>query len=289
MNFTTIASGYAFVEAPRVDDDGTVYFSDLIGGGYYRRAPGLGIETVVADRKWIGGAVLDASGAVLCAGQGGLVHVDQSTGAVSPVLSELEGEPIVAINDMEADARGGVFGGTVDFAAIFERGEVPSNGQLFYLSPTGTVRVLREGLAVSNGLAFSPDGRRLYHSESTKGVWVYPLGTDGMPGAPDMFAQLEDSDGLVTDCDGGIWVACWKSALIHRFRPDGVLERTLTLPFSHVVSLAFGGPDLTQLYVATGTDATQPGGGGVVRTRVDVPGLRAFKSQIAAPANRSRP
>jgi D-xylonolactonase len=285
LNFTTIASGYAFVEAPRVDDDGTVYFSDLLDGGYYRCAPGCRVETVVADRQWIGGAVLDASGAVLCGGKGGLVHVDQTTGAVTRVLSELGGEPIVAINDMEADARGGIFGGTVDFTAIFERGEVPSNGRLFYVSPTASVQVLREGLTVSNGLAFSPDGSRLYHSESTKGVWVYPLGPDGMPGAPHLFAQLEDCDGLVTDSDGGLWVACWKSAQLHRFRSDGVLERTVRLPFSHVVSLAFGGPDLTQLYIATGTDATQPGRGGVVRITVDVPGLRAFKSRIGVPTN----
>lgn len=275
--FTTIASGYSFVEAPRVDDDGTVYFSDLLGGGYYRCRPGESVETVLADRMWIGGAVLDASGVVVCGGKGGLVRVDPATGECSPILSEIDGVPIIAVNDIEADSRGGIFGGTVDFAAIFERGEVPTNGQFFYMEPTGSVHVLREGVRASNGLGFSPDRDRLYHSESTQGIWVYPLDANGMPGAPEMFAKLEDSDGLVVDCEGAVWVACWHSAKLHRFRSDGTLERTVSLPFAHLVSVSFGGTDLSHLYVTTG-DTTHPRQGGVVRMKVDVPGQREYKS-----------
>ena len=53
--------------------------------------------------------------------------------------------PLIAINDIEADSRGGVFGGSVDFAVLFERGEVPGGGQLFYVPPEGAVRILRDG------------------------------------------------------------------------------------------------------------------------------------------------
>ena len=280
MEFTSIASGYSFAEAPRVDDDGTVYFSDLIGGGFFRCAPGKSVDTLIPGRMWIGGAVLDASGAILCGGKGGLVRLEPASGAVAPLLTEIAGQPIVAINDMEADARGGIFGGTIDFGAIFERGEVPTNGQLFYLAPSGELSILREGLTASNGLGFSPDGRFLYHSESTQGIWIYPLDGNGMPGKPELFAKLDDGDGLVVDSEGGVWVACWQTSKIHRFRPNGELERTLTLPFPHLVSLAFGGSDLTDLYVATG-DNTPSGRGGVVRIKIDVRGQRGFKSRIA--------
>ena len=189
--------------------------------------------------------------------------------------------PSWRFNDIEADSRGGIFGGSVDFAALFERNEIPSNGQFFYLPPQGPVRILREGLVVSNGVGFSPDGRWMYHSETLRGIWIYPLATDGTPGKAELFAAVEDSDGLVVDSAGYVWLACWQSARILRFRPDGTVDRTIKLPFTHIVSLAFGGPDLTDLYVATGTDPGHPGLGGVVCIKSDVPGLPAFRSRMA--------
>jgi sugar lactone lactonase YvrE len=278
VSVDVLATGFEFAEAPRVDDDGTLYFSDLTGGGYYRLRPGSAVEAVLPERMWIGGAVLEHGGAILVSGQGGIVRLDPTTGASTPFLSELGGAPIIAVNDIEADSRGGVFGGTIDFAAVFERGEVPAGGQLFYRSVDGEVRILRNGLSASNGLGFSPDGRRLYHSESTRGIWTYELDPDGMPGRPEMFAPLEDSDGLAVDAAGGIWVACWHSAQLLRYRPDAVLDRRITLPFPHLVSLTFGGSDLTDLYVATGGNAAHPGRGGIVRIKTDIPGLRPWKS-----------
>ena len=56
VEFVIVADGYQFVEAPRVDEQGTVYFSDLTAGGYFRRKPGNAVETVLKDRLWIGGA-----------------------------------------------------------------------------------------------------------------------------------------------------------------------------------------------------------------------------------------
>jgi xylono-1,5-lactonase len=277
-SFEVIAGGFQFVEAPRVDDDGTVYFSDLTGGGYYRCRPGRAAESVLPDRMWIGGAVLDHDGSILLGGKGGVVRVDPQTGSSKPVLSEVGGVPIIAVNDMEADSRGGIFGGTIDFAAIFERGELPGGGQLFHLSGSGELRILRDGLVASNGLGFSPDGRTLYHSESTRGIWRYSLGEDGMPGAAEMFARIEDCDGLVVDSEGGIWIACWKCAEILRYRPDGVVDHRIALPFPHVVSLSFGGADLRDLYVGTGGNAEHPSQGSILRLKSDVPGIRAFKS-----------
>jgi sugar lactone lactonase YvrE len=272
-DFEPLASGFEFVEAPRVADDGTVYFSDLTGGGYHRVKPGGVPETLLEERMWIGGAALVADGSLILSGRGGLVRLDPAAGATSPILTDIDGRRIVAVNDIEPDARGGLFGGTVDFGAIFERNEIPNDGIFFHLSRAGELTVLREGLIVSNGLGFSPDGRRLYHSECTRGIWVYDLDAGGMPGAPQLFAPMEDSDGLVVDQEGGVWVACWSTARILRFWPDGRLDRSIRLPFPSIVSLAFGGPRLHQLYVATGGNAEHPGQGGIVRISVDVPGL----------------
>lgn len=278
MDLEVITQGFQFAEAPRVDEEGTVYFSDLTGGGYYRRRPGGAIETVIADRMWIGGAVLDESGAVVCSGRGGLVLVDGSE--VRPLLTEIDGKPVVAVNDIEADGRGGLFGGTIDFVAIFERGELPSGGIFFHLAPSGEVRVLRDDVVVSNGIGFSPDRSRLYHSESTVGIWEWQMGPDGLPHSPCLLVKADDCDGLAVDAEGGIWVAFYKSSLLRRYRPDGKVDRTISLPFPILASVAFGGPDMRDLYVATGGDADHPGQGGIVRIRVDVPGLPESKSRF---------
>jgi xylono-1,5-lactonase len=280
VDFEVMASGFAFAEAPRVADDGSVYFSDLTGGGYYRCAPDGSVATIVSDRLWIGGAVLDESGWVICSGKGGLIAVHPESRETRPILTTIDGAPIIAINDIEADGRGGLFGGTVDFAAVFERGEAPSGGHFFHLSAGGDVRILRDGLVVSNGLGFSPDGKRLYHSESTKGIWAYALDGDGMPGSPTLFAAMEDSDGLAVDCEGGVWVCCWQRAEIRRYLPSGVLDRTLTLPFPHLVSLTFGGPDMSDLYVTTGSNPDHPQKGGLVRFRSGIRGLKAGKTRL---------
>lgn len=282
-DFEVIAEGFQFAEAPRVDDDGTVYFSDLTGGGYYRCRPGGPAETVIADRMWIGGAVLDEGGGVVCGGKGGLALIDARGGR--PLLTEIGGKPVIAVNDIEGDGRGGIFGGTVDFHAVFERGEMPQGGIFFHLAPSGEVRVLRDDVIVSNGIGFSPDRSRVYHSESTVGVWSWLAGPDGVPYRPELLIAADDSDGLVVDAEGGIWVAFFQSSEIRRYHPDGSLDRTIPLPFPIVASLAFGGPDRRDLHVATGGNADHPGMGGVVRIRVDVPGLPESKSRFAnAPA-----
>ncbi len=282
MAYDVLATGFQFCEAPRQDDEGNVYFSDLTGGGLYRVTPGGAVETVLPDRIWIGGSVIDADGAILVSGAGGIVRVDPATGATSPVLTEINGVPVLAVNDFEADDRGGIFGGTIDFPAIMERGEAPAPGVFFHLSPEGRVTIIREGVIASNGIDYSPDRKTLYHSECTVGVWAYDLDAGGMPQNPRIFAAMDDSDGLVVDSAGAIWVARWSAGEVIRFLPDGSEDFRFKLPFPNLVSLSFGGADLRDLYITTGgaADGDGPPLGGLVRVRTAVPGQRAAKSRM---------
>lgn len=273
-----LASGFAFCEAPRVAADGAVYFSDLTGGGYHARDPAGPVRTILPERLWIGGAVLDASGAIVCGGKGGMIAVDPATGAIRSLLDRLDGEPIVAVNDIEADARGGIFGGTIDFVSVFT-GKSPQPGRFFRLDPSGEITILRDDVVASNGIAFSPDGAWLYHSESTVGVWRWRMGADGLPHAPALLVEVADCDGLAVDVEGGIWIACWQAAQLRRYRADGVPDQRITLPFPSVTSLAFGGPDMRTLYVTTAGNEGD-GKGGLVCLRAPVAGLRAFPSRL---------
>jgi sugar lactone lactonase YvrE len=274
--FEIVATGFRFCEAPRVGTDGCVCFSDLTGGGYYRCGPDGVVEPLLAERLWIGGATFDEGDAILCSGKGGLVLV--KGGEAVPILTHIEGEPIIAVNDIEADARGAIYGGTLDFGAVLERGEVPQGGILFRLDPAGDLTILRNDVVASNGIGFSPDGMTMYHSESTAGIWSWPLHDGVASGPPTLLAPADDCDGLAIDAEGGIWVAFWREASIRRYRPDGTIERTIPLPFPHVVSLSFGGADLSDLYITVGGDER----GGVIRLRSDVPGLPTHRSRFAS-------
>ncbi|HLY54299.1 MAG TPA: SMP-30/gluconolactonase/LRE family protein [Stellaceae bacterium] len=279
--FETLAMGFGFVEAPRVAADDTLYFSDLLAGGYYRKRPGEAASAILDGRKWIGGSILNEDGTILVSGEGGIVRIHPQTGEVTTILDKLGGVAVDAVNDMEADDEGGVYGGTVDFSAILGRGEMGRPGTLFRIDPSGTVEVLREGVAVSNGIGFSPDRSVFYHSDSTVGIWAYDYARGGRPRNPVLFAKLEDSDGLVVDAEGGVWVARWNAAEILRFRPDGVLDRRLGVPAANITSLDFGGSDPHLLYVATGgRDGDGNPAGGVVRIRIDVPGQPSLPGRI---------
>ncbi len=269
----TLVEGYEFVEAPRVSAEGDVWFSDLTGGGIYRKRPGQPVETMLADRLWVGGMLFDSSGKLLCSGRGGIVALDPVSGAVTKVLDRLEGRDIVAVNDMEGDGRGGFFAGTIDFEAILLRGEEPEPGQFFHMSAAGEVTILRRDVFASNGIALSACGRWLYHSETSKGIWRYPMGEDGLPGEGTLLAPFADSDGLALDTEGCLWVACWESGTLVRVSPDGTTMDTVRAGFPHLVSVAFAAHDPTRLYVSTGGNADNPGKGGIITVPSDVAGL----------------
>lgn len=271
--YETLAQGFEFVEAPRVTPEGDVWFSDLTGGGVFRKRPGHEVESMLPGRMWVGGILFDRSGHVLCSGKGGIVSLDPQSGEVTTVLDVLDGRPIVAVNDMEGDGRGGFFAGTIDFDAILARGETPEPGRFFHMSADGTLTILRDDVFASNGIALSPCGRWLYHSETSKGVWRYPMGDNGLPGEGVVLVPLEDSDGLVVDGEGCIWVACWASSRLARFSAQGETMETLTFGFPHLVSLAFGQQHPKRLYVSTGGNAEHPAQGAIIALDVDKDGL----------------
>lgn len=280
MQFQPIATGFAFLEAPRIDRDGTLYFSDVMLGAIYRRKPDGAVDQVLADRPWIGGLALDEAGGLVRSGRGGLFHVDIATGAERPLLTTLSGRPIRQVNDIHPDGNGGLYAGTIDGTA-FEEQRAPEPGALFHLAPSGQVTILWDGIPISNGLGTSPDGRILYQADTWTGIWAYALGADGMPSGRTLLAALPDCDGLAVDAEGHVWAAACRSGAIKRFAPDGTLDRVVLLPAKDVTSLTFGGPDLRDLYVTTAyegaveIDAARPmtRTAAVYRGRSDVPGL----------------
>jgi sugar lactone lactonase YvrE len=250
MNFEVVASGFCFLEAPRADDGGVVWFTDVVQGGLRRLLPDGRIDEWLPGRRWIGGIVLDRDGSVLCSGGDGIAWLDPASGASGMLLETIDGKPVRGINELLPDGSGGLYFGTADVAEAEHGGErAPS--ALFRLTPDGKVRQLCAGLTFSNGIGLSPDGRRLYFNDTFVGTYACDLLPDGGVSERVLLAEQRDCDGLAVDCEGGIWSAGFQSGTITRLLPDGRVDRRVPLPVAGVTSLCFGGADLRDLYVTT--------------------------------------
>jgi sugar lactone lactonase YvrE len=138
-----------------------------------------------------------------------------------------------------------------------------------------------DGVTISNGLDWSPDGSRAYYDDTaTHRVDVFDYDKDGGLTARRPFVVLTDSerpDGLTVDAEGGVWVALNGSGVVHRYTPAGVLDEVVHLPTPKVTACTFGGPGLDQLFITTSREGMAPDddplAGSLFRAEVGVAGL----------------
>jgi sugar lactone lactonase YvrE len=172
----------------------------------------------------------------------------------TPILLAAEAEGVkLQLNDCVADARGRVLAGTC-FYAPYEESPL---GHLVSLDTNGRVSVLDEGFHLANGLGFSPDSRTLYFADSVARIlyaYDYDLAT-GKVSNKRVFVKVDNTsglpDGLTVDAEGFVWSAEWYGGCIKRYDPDGKLERSIAIPAKQSSSLAFGGPELQDIFVTS--------------------------------------
>jgi sugar lactone lactonase YvrE len=115
------------------------------------------------------------------------------------------------------------------------------------------VTVLDDDLTLSNGLAWSPDGRRMYSVDTASGVvWARHYDpTTGAVGAREEFLRVGSPDGLCVDAEGHLWIAVWGAGQVRRYSPAGELGAVVEVPAPHTTSVAFVGPNLDTLLITT--------------------------------------
>ena len=153
------------------------------------------------------------------------------------------------LNDAGVDSQGRLWFGSMD------NNERDASGVLYRLDRRG-LAVLHSGYVVSNGPVCSIDGRYLYHTSSTERlIYRFALSGAGELGAAEPFIRFSQAmgypDGMTTDSAGGLWVAHWGGGCVSRFNASGELSYQLSLPCANVTNLAFGGPNLNDLYIST--------------------------------------
>ena len=215
-------------------------------------------QDATGPRHWHFDQIVSAAGWVstdelLIAGERNLFRFDLATGAVRPVADLEEDKPQNRSNDGRADRQGGFWIGTMG------KGPDKAAGAI-YRFYKGEVRKLFDQITVPNAICFTPDGKTAYFADSAEQqVLRVALDAEGWPkGTPEIFLNLQggasEPDGAVVDASGVIWIAEWRGGRVSAHAPDGTLLRRIDLDHApHSTCPAFGGPDLTTLFVTSAT------------------------------------
>jgi sugar lactone lactonase YvrE len=266
-------------EGPRWDAaTGRLLWVDIEGRALHlfdpARAEDRGIQ--LGDR--IGSAAPTDDGGVLVALADRLALVDPESESVQTLVKIPHGAEM-RLNDGACDPAGRFWVGSValDFA--------PGAAALYRYSGDGGLDRMLEGVTISNGIGWSPDGGTMYYVDSMAyrvDAFDFDLATGAISERRPLLVIERGGgipDGLAVDDEGGIWVALWGRAAIRRYSPDGELERVLDVPADNVTACCFGGADGRSLYVTSASvdlseekRRARPLAGSVFVTELDVSG-----------------
>jgi sugar lactone lactonase YvrE len=204
----------------------------------------------------------------------GLHIFEPDSGRFEALLAVEPGQPGNRLNDGAVDGAGRLWFGSMNDAQ-----EAPT-GNLYRFGRDG-LKKMDAGYVITNGPAFSPDGRVFYHTDTLeKIVYAFDLTKDGSISGKRVFVRIEDGagvpDGSVVDAEGCLWMGLWAGWAARRYSPKGELLRTVRFPVANVTKLALDG---TTVYATTawlGVDPAarkaQPLAGGLFRFEVETPG-----------------
>jgi sugar lactone lactonase YvrE len=261
-------------------EEQALYWVDIRAPALHRLDPDTG-----ATRSWpmpsrIGSFGLRESGGAVVALEDGFHLLDLDSGGLEFVAGP-ERVPGTRFNDGKVSPEGRFFAGTMDEEMLSR-----PIATLYRLDPDLSLHPVVENLIVSNGLAWTADGRTMYHSDS-KGpvVWAYDYDPDSgtVSHRREVARPTEEigrPDGAATDEQGYYWSAGISAGVLNRWSPDGRLDRSIPLPCSNPTAPCFGGRDMRTVFVTSLRHdlppevlAAKPLSGGIFAVRVDVPGV----------------
>jgi len=206
----------------------------------------------------IGSFVFTPEGDVIAGMRSGFQRINLATGRSAPIANPVARDDRLMLNDGKCDRRGRYWCASVhsDF--------IGAQVEIFRLDPDLSVHVMDGGFIVGNGIAFSPDDRRMYFADSrNETVWVYDFDIEsGAITNRRVFFSTRDIDGRVDgatcDRDGNYWCALVHGGAIACISPEGRMIERIAVPAKHPTMVAFGGADLDILFVTSATTLLKP-------------------------------
>jgi sugar lactone lactonase YvrE len=252
------------------------------------------IEDTAMPERLCSFALLEGRpGALLAAFETGLAWFEPERGRLDWIARPAPPGTGRRFNDGRTDRQGRFWVGTmVEDEALAG----PASAALWRFDSAEELVVCEADVSISNGLAFSPDGRTMYFADSPRqAIFAYDLDPDtGAIRGRRLFAEVERGypDGATVDAEGRLWSARWGAGQVVCHTPDGRVARVVETPASQPTCCAFGGADLSLLFVTSATDSltaaereAQPLAGGVFIYEADAMGLAEVPYRRAPAAN----
>lgn len=257
-----------------------LYWVDINAPSLNRFDPATGSNRAMPMPSSIGSFGLRRDGGFVVALRDG-IHLAEADGTLARRIAPAPYDPAHhRFNDGRCDPQGRFFVGSMN-----ERRDA-ATAALYRLDPDGRLTEVFGGLTISNGLAWSPDGATMYHAETTtRTIAAYAFDArTGTPSSPRVLKRFDAAgdrpDGGAVDREGCYWTALYRGGRVVRLSPEGRVQAEFALPALCPTMCAFGGPDLTTLYVTSARQqrsaeelARLPRSGGIFALRAPVAGL----------------
>jgi sugar lactone lactonase YvrE len=262
-----------------VEREGALYWVDIKGYKVFRYTVESGALKTWSTPYRVCSLAPRAAGGFIAGTEDGFSRVDLAEDRFIPLANPEPDRMTNRFNDGKLDRSGRFWAGTMD------NDEKEATGALYRLDIDSKWQRVDDGYKVTNGPAFSPDGRLMYHNDSARQItYVFDLDEAGQATNRRTFIQFGEGDGypdgMTVDAEGCLWIAFWDGWCVRRFSPEGERLAELKLPVARPTSCAFGGSNLDRLFVTSASiglsaedKASQPQAGGLFLLEPGVRGL----------------
>jgi sugar lactone lactonase YvrE len=266
--------------------ESALYWVDINGYAVHRLHPSSGKYSSWTMKTEPSALAVDVDNNLVVATRAGFVYLDTTNGEMEDIAPAPYDTTKVRFNDGRVDPAGRFWVGTMYEPRDQEKAEM-------YVLDRGALRqAWSGGMTNSNGLAWSPDGKTMYHADTTThrvDCYDYDAATGSAANRRNLVTFSTDKkaadyggrpDGAAMDSEGNYWVAMFEGGRIVKLSPAGVLLQEIQVPLRCPTAVCFGGPDLRTLYVTSASHgrsdeelARYPHSGKVLAFAVDVPGI----------------
>ena len=292
LDFTLLPETFCELGESPVWDAATnaLLWADIPRGIIHERrfemfAPGEAVRLPGSHRSWtlngtVGSLGLCRSGRLVVALNREVGLFDRASGQYQRLaVLEPDSAP-TKLNDGKVGPDGAFWVGSMERAR-----RMRTIGALYRVTADGRVEKRVDGLIVSNGLAWTGDGRTMFHSDS-RGQWIDRWRFDPATGAMDERTRIATPgpevgrpDGAATDAEGCYWSAGISAGVLNRYAADGTLRAKIAAPTAAPTMPCFAGPDFRTLFVTSLVPEDRPATrwcGAVFTARAPVAGIGPF-------------